>query len=136
MGSRRLDPGQTGESVFRRTRRFLAVCLVAFLIGAALAPHHHKNDLADLLTGGRSDSGVFLDASPMFPGDSPVAECLRWVVDDPCFACLPFDFVAASPATTPRKTDLLASARRSALHADAERFRPHRLLGSRSPPSV
>lgn len=136
MGSRRLDPGRTSESVFRRVRRVLAVCLAASLLGAALAPHHHKNDLADLLTGGRSDSGVFLDVSPIVPGDAPAAESLRWIDDDPCFACLPFDFVAAPPATPPRKTELPASARRSAFPADAERSRTHPLLGSRSPPTL
>ncbi|HEY7114345.1 MAG TPA: hypothetical protein VIA45_15550 [Thermoanaerobaculia bacterium] len=113
------------------------MCLVILLTGAAAAPHRHKNDLADLLTEAPSDSGVFLDVVPIAPRDAiPLAETLRWIDDDPCFACLPSDFVAAPPATPPRKTDLRVSARRSVIHADAERFHQHRLLGSRSPPRV
>ena len=137
MGSRRFRPRPVRVGSLRRSRRLLSVCLLAFLAAAAAAPHRHKNDLADLLAGERSDSGVFLDVSSIDSrGAIPIAETIRWIDDDPCFACFPFDFAAAPPATPPRKTDLLASARRSTVPVDAERFRPHRLLGSRSPPRV
>jgi len=137
MGSRRFGSRPAGKGLRRRTKRLLSVCLVLLLAGSAAAPHHHKNDLADLLASGPSNSGVFLDVSPIASRSAPpIAETVRWIDDDPCFACLPSDFVAAPPATPPRKTDLPVSARRSAVHADAERFRPHRLLGSRSPPRV
>ena len=135
MGSRRFPSRSAEDDRWRRTKRLLSVCLVILLASAAAAPHHHKNDLADLLASGPSNSGVFLDVSPIASRSAPpIAETVRWIDDDPCFACLPSDFVAAPPATPPRKTDLPVSARRSAFLADSERFRPHRLSGSRSPP--
>jgi len=83
-------PAGTG---FRRSREFVSAYLVGFLLTAAVSPHRHKNDIADLLTDGPSDSGVFLDVSPAGPpGAPPLAETLRWTDDDPCLACFPYDF--------------------------------------------
>lgn len=136
MGSP-FDPGRTGERDLSRARRSLAVCLVGLLIGVAVAPHRHKNDLADLLTDGRSDSGVFLDVSEAGPrGSPPIAESVRWIDDAPCPACFASDFVTTAAAAPYRGETLCPlehiAARRHA-EAPAERIA---LRASRSPPSL
>jgi len=137
MGFRRLGPGWTGERVFRRTRRSLALCLVGFLIGFAVAPHRHKNDLADLLTDGPSDSGIFLDVAPLAARNAgPLAESARWVDDDPCPACFPFDFATTAAATIVRATILPPVERFSPRARAVARSERIRLRASRSPPSL
>jgi len=135
MGFRRLGPGWTGERVFRRTRRPLALCLVAFLIGSAAAPHRHKNDLVDLLNDGPSDSGVFLDVAPLSTRNAgPLAESVRWVDDDPCPACFPFDFATTAAGTHLRGAILVPVDRVEALPGlEVPRVR-FRAPASRSPP--
>jgi len=136
MGSRRLGPGWTGERVFRRTRRSLALCLVAFLTGAAVTPHRHKNDLADLLGDAPSDSGVFLDVSPIAACGVPLAESVRWVDDEPCPACFPFDFATTAAETHLGGTILVPLDRTWNLsHSEVPSGRI-RLPASRSPPSL
>ena len=121
----------------RAARTVVSAYLAAFLLAAAGAPHLHKNDIADLLLDGPSDSGVFLDVSPVGPRDSgPVAESLRYVDDDPCLACFLSDFTATAATAifdpsppTPRVALLPISAERG-------RSAGIRLRAARSPPAL
>ena len=128
LGSRHAVQGQRG------TRRLLSACLVVLFAGAAAAPHRHKNDVADLLGDGRSDSGFFIDAASIAPGDSPFAESLRWIDDDPCLACFPSDFAttAAVRATSDTTLSPLHRLLSVLLRADLSPAIP--LIASRSPP--
>lgn len=135
MRSRGIGLRLAAESGPRAARRLLSVCLAIVLGGAAGAPHRHKNDLSDLATDGRSDSGVFVDVSPAERG-APIAESLRWIDDDPCFACLPSDFVA-TVAEEPAPIAPLSAAGRARLFVPRnDRIPGLRRLASRSPPRV
>ena len=78
----------------RGWRRYPALYLLALFVGAAVAPHHHLDPIADLLSDRPSDSGTFaqiqgpggLDEG-VYPG--------RIVQDESCFACFHSDFVAS-----------------------------------------
>ena len=117
-------------------RRVLSACLAVLLLGAAAAPHRHKDDLVDLFGDARSDSGVFIDVAPLAPGSSPIAESLRWIDDDPCPACFPSDFAttAAVRATADVALAPLHRLLPVSLHTDLSPATP--LIASRSPPRV
>jgi len=137
MKARRLGSENAAGDALRRRRRFVSACLAIFLAASAAAPHRHKNDLADLLTDGRSDSGVFLDVSPLPSRDcAPLAESARWVHDDPCLACLPFDFAITATAVAHFEASLLPAGRLLPGFAGEIRSEEIPLRPSRSPPGL
>jgi hypothetical protein len=80
----------------RLLRRLPSVYLLTIFVGAAAAPHHHLDPIADLFSDRPSNSGTFVQiAGPgsldrgVYPGGL--------VQDESCFACFHSDFVA-SPA--------------------------------------
>jgi len=78
----------------RGWRRYPALSLLALFVGAAVAPHHHLDPIADLLSDRPSNSGTFAKVegpSGFEEGVSPG----RMVQDESCFACLHSDFVAS-----------------------------------------
>jgi len=117
-----------------RARRSTSFSLLAFLLAVAVAPHHHLNSFADLLSEGRSDSGTFIDAGLSdAPGEARIRSA-RLVSDDPCLACFHRDYAAAPSTTfvvdrtlTPH-LEVPASARRSVPEPASES------PASRSPP--
>lgn len=129
-------PRKPAEAAFRRTRRVVSACLAALLLAAAASPHRHKNGLADLLTDGLSDSGVFVDASSLADRGSPLVERLRWVDDEPCLACFPSDFAAAPTATAVEVADLLPLDRSLTILPRHKSSQRTRLRASRSPPRL
>jgi hypothetical protein len=80
----------------RAWRRFPAFYLLALFVGAALAPHHHLDPIADLLSDRPSNSGTFTQVQGPRGLDDGVHPG-RMVQDESCFACFHSDFVA-SPA--------------------------------------
>ncbi len=94
----------------RQLRRLPALYLLGLFLGAAIAPHHHLDPIADLFSDRPSNSGTFVQmAGPgsldrgVYPG--------ALVQDVSCFACFHSDFVA-SPAVAL----LLAPALAKAVH--------------------
>jgi hypothetical protein len=82
-----------------RLHRLGAFYSLAFLLAACGAPHDHLNGFEDLIRGGPSDSGVFVEAlgSDVGGGDTRIGVA-HWIDDHPCLACFHHDFVAsASP---------------------------------------
>ena len=77
-------------------RDFFSLFLLGFFFAVALSPHTHLNDLEDLLLGGPSDSGVFLQSAPSGQGRAEIDDA-RLVDDIPCLACFHDDFVTAAP---------------------------------------
>ena len=134
MGFREVESRHAAIAGSRRTRRFLSACLLVVLAGAAAAPHRHKNDVADLVTDGPSDSGILLDAAPIGRRDFPVAESLRWIDDDPCPACFPSDFVATAAARPTSFATLPPLGRLAPSLFHAALFLAVPLLATRSPP--
>ena len=81
-------------SMSPRWRRLSAFYLATFFIAAAVAPHHHLNPIADLISDGPSNSGSFLQVSgPVDLGTGLYTGCL--VDDESCLACFHRDFVAS-----------------------------------------
>ena len=80
----------------RGWRRYPALYLLALFVGAALAPHHHLDPIADLLSDRPSNSGTFAQVQGPRGLDDGVHPG-RMVEDESCFACFHSDFVA-SPA--------------------------------------
>lgn len=79
-----------------RARRVGVLYLLAFFAASLVAPHHHLNPIADLITDGQSDSGIVLltqGGRPNVPGSGWSAAA--FVDDDPCIACFWHDFTAA-----------------------------------------
>jgi hypothetical protein len=75
-------------------RRIPALYLLALFTGAAAAPHHHLDPIADLVSDRPSNSGTFAQISGpgsvekgVYPGDL--------VQDESCFACFHSDFVTS-----------------------------------------
>jgi hypothetical protein len=82
-----------------RLRELGALYSLAFLLAASAAPHDHLNAFEDLVRGGPSDSGVFVEAlgSDVGGGDTRIGGT-HWIDDHSCLACFHDDFVAsASP---------------------------------------
>ena len=134
MGFQRIESPEPGMHGPRATRGVVSACLALLLVVAAAAPHRHRNDVADLLTDEPSDSGIFVEATPMARGDTPIAESLRWIDDDPCLACLGSDF--ATTAAIRAMPDFALSPLRPfvPIHFGAGLSRATSLLASRSPP--
>ncbi|SRR6266536_3488919 len=86
--------------LFRRMdirRRLGALHLLAFFVAISVAPHRHSNSLEDLVSGGRSDSGVFWEASEPRDSTAGAQWCsARFTDDDPCLACFQHDFDSAT----------------------------------------
>ena len=81
----------------RAWRRYPAFYLLALFVGAAFAPHHHLDPIADLLSDRPSNSGTFTQVQGPRGLDDGVHPG-RMVQDESCLACFHSDFVA-SPAT-------------------------------------
>lgn len=80
----------------RGWRRYPALYLLALFLGAAAAPHHHLDPIADLLSDRPSNSGTF--ALIQGPGSLETGFFPGLLVQDvSCFACFQHDFVT-SPA--------------------------------------
>jgi hypothetical protein len=80
----------------RPWRRLPVPYLLGIFLGAAFAPHHHLDPIADLLSDRPSNSGTFVRIEGpvglqrgVYPG--------ALVQDESCFACFHSDFVV-SPA--------------------------------------
>jgi hypothetical protein len=120
-------------------RRLCALHLLAFFVAASVVPHRHSNSLEDLLSDGRSDSGVFLEASE--PHDSTAGaqwSGARFRDDDPCLACFQHDFDSATEiieifTLDPKFSYLWLS---WPLHVLTILATPVRDLCSRSPPAL
>ena len=80
-----------------RARRSASLYLLGFLLAVAVAPHRHLNSLADLLSEGRSDSGMFVEAGLPDAGGGALIRPARLVDDDPCLACFLHDYAASAP---------------------------------------
>jgi hypothetical protein len=81
---------------WRGCRRGAELYLVLFLLAVVSAPHHHLNDLEDLLLDQRSDSGlVILSGGAGEDAGSEAFRPYRLAHDVPCLACFSGDFVSA-----------------------------------------
>jgi hypothetical protein len=76
-------------------RRSAALCLLVFVGATLVVSHSHKNPIADLITDGPSDSGIFVLASHLSAGALSYSSG-RLVVDDPCLACFWHDVTATA----------------------------------------
>jgi hypothetical protein len=129
-----LKPLRLTRKLRSRARRSTSFYLLGFLSAVAVAPHRHLNSLADLLSEGRSDSGMFVQAGPSNAGGGTQVQRALLIDDDPCLACFHHDYAATASTPfvidrtlTPR-LDVLASARRSVPEP------AFKSLASRSPP--
>jgi len=80
-----------------RCGRSASTYLALFFLAVAAAPHHHLNDLEDLLLDQRSNSGILVQVAGRV-SEAPVFQPIRLVSDVPCPACFTGDFVCAPPA--------------------------------------
>ena len=129
-----LKPLRLTRELRRRVRRSTSFYLLAFLLAVAVAPHHHLNSLADLLSEGRSDSGMFVQAGSSDADGEARIDRAFLVDDDPCLACFHYDYAATTSTSfvvdrtlTPR-LEAPASARQSIPEPASES------PASRSPP--
>ena len=82
-----------------RCRRAAGLYFVLFFLAVTAAPHHHLNDLEDLLLDQRSDSGILVQAiGPTSASEALAFRAIRLVPDAPCLACFTRDFVCAPTA--------------------------------------
>jgi len=80
-----------------RFRRATGLYLVLFFLAVAAAPHHHINDLEDLLLDQRSDSGlVTLVCAEAQNSDEQAFHPYRIARDVSCLACFTGDFVSVA----------------------------------------
>jgi hypothetical protein len=82
-----------------RWRRGAGIYLAVFFLTVTAAPHHHLNDLEDLILDQRSDSGTIIQA--IGPATAPGALTFRpvqLIPDVPCPACFTRDFSCAPTA--------------------------------------
>lgn len=78
-----------------RCRRAAGVYFVLFFIAVTAAPHHHLNDLEDLLLDQKSDSGVVvLPSATAAPAAEEAFRSCRVVQDVACLGCFTRDFVS------------------------------------------
>jgi len=83
-----------------RCRRAAGFYLCLFFLAVAAAPHHHLNDLEDLLLDQNSDSGILVQTTgPAGTAAVPALNSSRVVRDIACLACFTRDFVAAPTAS-------------------------------------
>jgi hypothetical protein len=127
---------------FLRVRGLLrpaALHLLAFFLAVAIAPHRHANSFEDLISDGPSDSGVFLEGSPLEdPTGAPHWDSARVRDDDPCLACFHHDFDSTTEvieflALVPTLTPMPATQAPCALAIPDTPGRPGR---SRAPPAL
>jgi len=86
-------------SVIVRCRHGASVYLAVFLLVVTAAPHHHLNDLEDLILDQRSDSGTIIQAiGPATAPGSLTIRPVRLIPDIPCPACFTRDFSCAPTA--------------------------------------
>lgn len=119
----------------RRRRALPAFYLLALFLGAAIAPHHHLDPIADLFSDRPSDSGTFVQVAGhgsldrgVYPG--------ALVRDESCLACFHSDF-AASPAVAIVPTEALARApHRGFSSSPAPRAALLSDTSSRAPPAL
>ena len=80
-----------------RARSWAASLLLLICAGTLLAPHRHLNPIADLVTDGRSDSGVIVVPSARSAPDRVllVSEA-QTLTDEPCLACFWHDMTASA----------------------------------------
>ena len=108
--------------------------LLGIFLGAAIAPHHHLDPIADLLSDRPSNSGTFVRIEGpvglqrgVYPG--------ALVQDESCFACFHSDFVV-SPAVPAARTPAPGmAARRSDAVSTAAPSLPVSGTSSRAPPA-
>jgi hypothetical protein len=93
----RSGSGAPSKAFSSGRRRLVAFYCLGFLFAVAFAPHRHLNSFEDLITDGRSDSGVFLEAWGAADGETRIGG-LRWVDDDPCLACFHHDYASSAIA--------------------------------------
>jgi hypothetical protein len=80
-----------------RWRQITGLYLVLFFLAVVAAPHHHINDLEDLLLDQRSDSGKLIQTTGQAgTAGAPAFNPVRVVDDVPCLACFTRDFVSAT----------------------------------------
>jgi hypothetical protein len=78
-----------------RCRRAAGLYLVLFSLAVTSAPHHHLNDLEDLLLDQRSDSGmVVLPSSTATRAAEEALRSCSVAQDVACLACFNRDFVS------------------------------------------
>jgi hypothetical protein len=83
-----------------RCRQAAGFYLCLFFVAVAAAPHHHLNDLEDLLLDQMSDSGILVQTTgPLGTALAPAFNSSRMVRDVACLACFTRDFVAAPTAS-------------------------------------
>jgi hypothetical protein len=119
----------------RGWRRYPAFYLLALFVGAAVAPHHHLDPIADLLSDRPSNSGTF--AQVQGPGGlDEGAYPGRMVQDESCFACFHSDFVAsfAVALSLTHALEPLAEFRAPSAPTALSTFSSH--PSSRGPPSA
>jgi hypothetical protein len=81
----------------RALRRSAALYLAGFWLAAVFSPHQHVNPVADLLSDGRSDSGVVCQVDgPSDPLRGVEINPVRLIDDDPCPACFSDDFAGVA----------------------------------------
>ena len=120
-----------------RIRRLFGAYLVLFFLAVSAAPHHHINDLDDLLLDQRSDSGLIPLPGPSGPSSgAPKITPLRLIQDVPCLACFTRDFfcslavtIVFVPSLTPLPSapGLAAAARPYLVPADTSSRAPPRI---------
>jgi len=82
-----------------RCRRGAGIYLAVFFLTVTAAPHHHLNDLEDLVLDQRSDSGTIVQAiGPATALGVPTFRRVQLVPDVPCPACFTRDFSCAPTA--------------------------------------
>ena len=81
-----------------RARNIAASFLLVFCAGTLLSPHRHLNPIADLITDGRSDSGVIVRASVRAaPGTKgSIWSTVSTEDDEACLACFWHDMTASA----------------------------------------
>ena len=105
-----LKPLRLTRGLRSRARRSTSFSLLAFLLAVAVAPHRHLNSLADILSEGRSDSGMFVQGGSSNAGGEARIVRAFLVDDDPCLACFHHDYAAT--ASTPFVIDRTLTPRR------------------------
>jgi hypothetical protein len=106
--------------------------LLGFLLAAAASPHRHADGVADLVSGGPSDSGSWVELARR---DAETAAGVpRAVDDDPCIACFANDYVFAPAVAAAILYAPVGECGTFASDHPGSRFAPLRETASRSPP--
>ena len=82
-----------------RCRRGGGIYLALFFLTVTAAPHHHLNDLEDLILDQKSDSGTIIQAiGPAIAPGALTFRPIQLIPDVPCPACFTCDFSCAPTA--------------------------------------